>query len=152
MKRKFRFSIDEDVLKKHSIRTPDDILLAITAYLNDPDGWGYLFEPVSSNEDFVIRLSSPTTIKKVCGLPENLSCAELGGNKMYLNSDRWFYGASKSKQTIENYRQYMVSHEVGHILGHNHKHCPCVNCKAPIMMQQTKGIGKCSPNIKVDTK
>lgn len=148
---RFRFIVDEDVTKKYSVRNPDDILLAVTAYLNDPDGWGRLFEPVTSNEDFIIRLSSSHTITDLCGLPSNLSCAEVGGTKMYLNADRWFHGAPKSKQTIENYRQYMVSHEVGHILGHDHKKCPCIGCKAPIMMQQTLGIDKCVPNIKVRT-
>lgn len=68
---------------------------------------------------------------------------------MYLNADRWFRGSKASKLTLDNYRQYMVSHEIGHILGFDHKKCPCEGCKAPIMMQQTLGIGKCIPNTKV---
>ena len=154
MRKTFRVSIDEDVLKKYFIRNHDQISLAITAYLNDPDGWakdGYFFEPVTEHEDILIRLSSPRTVTKICGLPSNLSCAELGGRNMYLNADRWFRGSIKSGQGVENYRQYMVSHEVGHILGHEHKKCPCSGCKAPIMMQQTIGIDKCVPNIKVRT-
>jgi len=151
MRKTFRVTIDDDVKKLHSV-TDSDIQFAIMAYLNDPDGWavyGYSFELVQKNEDILIRLSSPRTITKVCGLEGNLSCAELGGHNMYLNSNRWFYGAKQSKQSLENYRQYMVSHEVGHILGYGHEKCPCAGCDAPIMMQQTKGIGKCIPNIKV---
>lgn len=90
-------------------------------------------------------------VTKMCGLPSGLSCAELGGHNMYLNADRWFRGSIKSGQGVENYRQYLVSHEVGHILGHEHKKCPCSGCKAPIMMQQTLGLNKCVPNIKVRT-
>jgi hypothetical protein len=146
---KIRVVVDEDVEKKYSIRFPAQIEFYVTAYLNDPNGWGHFFEPVSMNEDVLIRLASPATIEKKCGVPSTLSCAELGGNHMYLNADRWFHGSKASKLSLENYRQYMVSHEIGHILGFEHELCPCPGCKAPIMMQQTLGIGKCIPNTKV---
>jgi hypothetical protein len=146
----FRVVVDDDVREKYSIRNPVQIQFYVMVYLNDPDGWSnYSFEPVSSNEDVLIRLSSSETIAKICGLPKDLSCAELKGKNMYLNSDRWFHGASKSGLGLDDYRQYMVSHEMGHILGVDHKQCPCAGCKAPIMMQQTLGIGKCIPNTKV---
>jgi len=147
---KVRLLIDDDVRKKHDI---SNIRFLIFTYLNDPDGWaihGYSFDLVRSHEDVLLRICTPSTIDAICGLSGNLSCAELGGKNIYLNSDRWFHGAPKSKLNLDDYRQYMVSHEMGHILGHTHKKCPCKNCHAPIMMQQTKGIGKCSPNIKVD--
>jgi hypothetical protein len=151
----FRVIIDDDVKKKYLIHQSAQIAFAIMIYLNDPDGWatnGVFFEQVSENEQILIRLSSPRTISQICGLSGNLSCAEVGGHNMYLNADRWFHGSKQSGQGVENYRQYMVSHEVGHILGYMHKKCPCTGCKAPIMMQQTKGLGKCVPNIKVHTK
>lgn len=139
---RYKFQVDPDVETKDH----DDISFLVCAYLNSPDGWGYLFEPVESDEQVLIRLSTPKTITEKCGLPGNLSCAELGGKYMYLNSDRWFHGSRKSRLGLEEYRQYMVLHEIGHILGHDHKKCPCKNCPAPIMMQQTKGIGECRPN------
>lgn len=149
---KIRVVVDDDVRKQYSIRFPAQIEFYVTAYLNDPNGWsskGYFFEPVHMNEDVLIRLASPATVEKQCGLPSNLSCAELGGKKMYLNADRWFHGSKASKLVLEDYRQYMVSHEIGHILGFDHQKCPCAGCKAPIMMQQTLGIGKCNPNTKI---
>jgi hypothetical protein len=149
---KVRVLVDEDVRKAHSIRVPVQIEFYVVSYLNDPDGWaskGYFFEPVSTHEDVLIRLASPKTIEEKCGVPSNLSCAELGGRYMYLNADRWFHGSKASKLSLDNYRQYMVSHEIGHILGFDHETCPCVGCKAPIMMQQTLGIGKCIPNTKI---
>lgn len=144
--------LDNDVQQKYNIRFPSQIEFYITAYLNDPSGWaskGYSFEPVSKNEDVLIRMSSPKTIEGICGVPSNLSCAELGGKHMYLNGDRWFHGSKPSGLDLDNYRQYMVSHEIGHILGFDHTTCPCPGCKAPIMMQQTLGIGKCIPNTKI---
>lgn len=149
---RFKFTIDDDVVKTYDIRVPVQVAYYVGLYLNDPDGWakhGYFFEPVNDREDVHIRLSSSATIEKICGLEGNLSCAELGGRRMYLNADRWFNGAAPSKLSLDEYRQYMVSHEIGHILGHDHKSCPCKGCKAPIMMQQTKGIGECSPNTSV---
>ncbi len=149
---RYKFSIDADVIADYKVDIPVQIGYYVGAYLNDPDGWskhGYFFEPVESRENVLIRLSTPATVKKICGLPDNLSCAELGGRFMYLNADRWFRGAAASKLSLHDYRQYMVSHEIGHILGYDHKKCPCKNCPAPIMMQQTKGIGECKPNTSV---
>jgi hypothetical protein len=148
---KIKVLVDPDVQKKYSIPS-GQIEFYVVTYLNDPDGWstkGYFFEPVSLNEDVAIHLSSQSTIDKNCGLEGKLSCAELGGKTMWLNADRWYHGAPKSKLSLDNYRQYMVSHEMGHILGFDHTQCPCKNCPAPIMMQQTKGIGDCKPNTKV---
>jgi hypothetical protein len=149
---RYKFSIDPDVMKEFSIRIPAQLGYHVGMYLNDPDGWskhGYFFEPVDEHEKVIIRLSSPSTIKRICGLSDNLSCAEVGGRHMYLNAHRWFHGAKESKLPLEEYRQYMVSHEIGHILGHGHKTCPCKGCAAPIMMQQTLGIHGCKPNTSV---
>lgn len=149
---RYKFLIDDDVIRHYKIHIPVQIGYYVGAYLNDPNGWskhGYVFEPVEEREQVLIRLSMASTVKRLCGSGENLSCAELGGRFMYLNADRWFHGASASKLSLEDYRQYMVSHEMGHILGHDHTKCGCKNCKAPIMMQQTKGIGSCTPNTEV---
>jgi ssRNA-specific RNase YbeY (16S rRNA maturation enzyme) len=68
---------------------------------------------------------------------------------MYLNAMRWVQGASKSGQSLESYRQYMVSHEMGHILGHEHAKCPAPGQPAPIMMQQTLGLHECVANTRI---
>ena len=146
MKVRYSARVDSDV--KYSNQAFLDLL---QIYLADPDGWagkGYDFE-YHPNAKLKIRLSSPATITKECGLPGNLSCAELGGNKMYLNFDRWLKGSKASKLDRDSYRQYMVSHEMGHILGHEHEKCPGKNKPAPIMLQQTLGLKGCRKNTKV---
>ena len=151
MRVKVKTVVDQDV-QKHYSTLPVQFEFYVVSYLNDPDGWskkGYFFEPVHVNQDVTIHLSSQSTLDKQCGLGGKLSCAELNGKTVWLNADRWYHGASKSKLELDDYRQYMVSHEIGHTLGYDHTVCPCKNCPAPIMMQQTKGIGQCKPNTKV---
>lgn len=154
MKKTFKTKIDDDVLKKYKIFNAGErqFDIDVLIFLNSPDGWsqdGYFFEPVERNPDILIRLSSPETILKLCGIRSDLSCAVLNGHNIYLNSERWFNGSPKSGLDLENYRQYMVSHEMGHILGYEHVKCPGQGKKAPIMLQQTLGIGKCIPNTNV---
>ena len=150
----FTAKIDDDVKLQYKL-TPEydsEFNLLVMAYLNSPDGWtqdGYAFNISEKNASVDIRLSSQTTIRKKCGFTGKLSCAELGGRHMYLNADRWFRGSKSSRLSLDNYRQYMISHEIGHILGEGHTKCPCKGCHAPIMMQQTRGIGECIPNTNV---
>ena len=148
---KFKTQVDPEVEKKYGSQKTNSFHFLVYVYLNSPDGWiqdGYTFE-YSTDPSVTIYLSLTDKIHKVCGFSNKLSCAILGGNKMWLNAERWFEGAPASKHDLENYRQYMVSHEMGHILGKGHTKCPCKGCHAPIMLQQTLGIGQCISNTNV---
>lgn len=129
-------------------------------YLDDPRGWksrGYTFRSVKRDEKprMTIILTSPKTLRSNGCEDENLSCAILNGGKVWINAMRWTSGSAASKQNLDGYRQYVISHEVGHALGYDHVDCPGDHELAPIMMQQTLGIGQCTPNTKLtpaDTK
>jgi hypothetical protein len=131
----------------------------IAVYLADPDGWlsrGVTFTPVrdASAADVVIHLT-PVSGMKANGCDSHLSCAEFNGRNIHLNAMRWGEGAQESKLALKAYRQYMVTHEMGHILGYDHTRCPGKGVPAPVMIQQTMGIGACKPNTRVtkyDTK
>ena len=119
--------------------------------LADPNGWeskGYRFVEVNTNPHVLIHLSSLKGLKQA-GCDHTLSCAELGGHEMHINEHRWRHGTKRSGQDLDGYRQYVISHEMGHILGRDHVKCPGKGQPAPIMLQQTLGLRGCLPNTNV---
>ena len=142
---KFRTQVDPDV---HY--SDDAFREEVTIYLQDPDGWAqwHTFEYAPTGPAKLIRLCSPKALRAEGCRDDDLSCAVLGGSDIWLNADRWMRGAPKSKLPLVEYRQYMVTHEMGHSLGYDHVKCPGSG-PAPVMVQQTLGIGACTPNTKV---
>lgn len=121
----------------------------VDTYLADPDGWeAHGFHFVRGSGGITIHLSTNAAIDKQCGF-KGLSCAHIGGKNAWLNEERWRGGSSKSGLALERYRQYLVSHEVGHVLGYEHVKCPGPGAPAPVMMQQTLGLHTCSPNTAI---
>ncbi len=105
------------------------------------------WQQVAADGDFRIILASPSTTDKLC-LPWNTlgiySCA-VEQLRSVWNVERWRNGASDF-ETIEEYRIYLVNHEIGHILRHDHVECLNAGVAAPVMMQQTKSTGACVAN------
>jgi hypothetical protein len=98
--------------------------------------------------DIRVVLASPTTVDEWCGAVGldtggDSSCWD--GERAMLNGDRWRHGVDHVDD-LETYRAYLVNHEVGHGLGHGHVDCPEPGAAAPVMMQQTLGLGGCHPN------
>jgi hypothetical protein len=130
---------------------PEEFERDVMIYLADPDGWtskGYDFVLVKRNPHVTIHLTSRAGLRKR-GCDDTLSCAILDGNQMWVNEDRWKRGAKVSGQDLNGYRQYVISHEMGHILGRDHVKCPGSGRLAPIMLQQTLGLHGCLPNTNV---
>lgn len=112
----------------------------------------------SANADVRVALTSSMTIRQICGYAQKIetSCRDewQGVNLVALNVARWVRGDVQFGQDLATYRLYMVNHEFGHSLGHNHSFTCLPNGMAPVMMQQTitlkedQGKGKkvCMPN------
>ncbi|ROO86366.1 uncharacterized protein DUF3152 [Actinocorallia herbida] len=128
--------------------TPAEFAEAVHLILNDPRGWGHRFVRVAEGPvDLRVSLTSPAEARQRC-LPLDvglaLSCFQ--GGRAVINADRWNTGAPSYGRDIATYREYLISHEVGHGLGHGHTTCPGPGRAAPVMVQQTKSLYGCDPN------
>jgi hypothetical protein len=122
--------------------------------LNDPRGWGadgsVRFERTDGEADIRVVLATPTTVDSMCApLATNgrWSCGRYG--HAALNAERWVHGADAfldAGGTMTEYREYLVNHEVGHLLGHPHESCPGEGEVAPVMVQQSISVQGCLPN------
>jgi hypothetical protein len=120
--------------------------------LNDRRGWGQAgrtrFVRVDRGEvTFRVSLSSPQLTDKRCAPLRTfgkVSCFARG--RAVINAVRWGTGSPTYGRDIAAYREYLVSHEVGHGLGHGHVSCPAPRALAPVMVQQTKSLEGCRPN------
>lgn len=124
----------------------------VTRVLNARRGWGageIGFRRVGRPPArFRVALTSPGTTDRMCAPLDTqgiYSCHQDG--RAILNAFRWRRGAKSYRGKLDRYRIYLVNHEVGHALGHSaHRPCPAAGARAPLMMQQTKGVGPCRAN------
>lgn len=130
----------------------EEAAATIAEVLADPRGWQDLqdvtFVQVATLEeaDFTISLASPPTVDELC-LPartDGLWSCRIGPD-VALNSDRWLH-ATPTYQDLVAYRAYMINHEVGHFLGHDHARCSGDGARAPVMLQQSMDLQGCVPN------
>lgn len=131
----------------------DETAREIQTTLSDPRSWigggDWRLELVSDPDraDFTVFLATPDTVDRFCWPLRTygrVSCQ--AGNRVVLNAWRWAHASDAYGSDVGAYRQYLVNHEVGHRLGHNHVGCPGKGKRAPVMMQQTKGVGACEAN------
>ena len=119
--------------------------------LGDPRGW--------SQAGFEIRLSddAPNVVLVAEGDEVDALCDPYDTGGRYscqigpvvaLNADRWREATETWPGTLEEYRQMLVNHEVGHLLGRHHARPACQEPGAPaaVMYQQSAGVEGCAPN------
>lgn len=124
----------------------------INKILNDERGWRSIdnvsFKQVSdpSQAGFTIKVATPGTVDKLCAPLETDGTWDCQiSADVVINADRWSYGVPWFG-SLDDYRGYLVNHEVGHFLGRGHEQCGGKGLKAPVMMQQSKGLGECVAN------
>lgn len=137
----------------------------VAGILRDQKGWarwGYTFDTPtgskSTHPTIHIKLASDAFISDHGPSFDGMSIANCNTSVIHINYERWMSGAKKTdpndptrtRMSLNEYRAYVIRHEVGHILlgctVNDHK-AVCVDGVAPIMMQQTRGVGaNCAPN------
>ena len=149
--RLFRYSIDvengmHDIDLTKFQKTVDTVLADRRSW----SGHGVALKRVDSGPiDFHITLTTSMTVRKWCGysIPVETSCYAAAYsqpvanvNRVIFNDARWVRGSTAYLGDVALYREYMVNHEDGHALGHEHAHACLDDGLAPAMMQQTFGL------------
>ena len=128
-----------------STSTSSVFAAAAMATLTDPRGWGrsgFSFVADDASELTVV-LAEPDRVDALC-LPletkGNASCQN--GPVVALNARLWRDGSDDWDASVDDYRTYLVNHEVGHLIGLRHPadRCPEGEAVSAVMEPQTGGL------------
>ncbi|QGG41003.1 DUF3152 domain-containing protein [Aeromicrobium yanjiei] len=118
---------------------------------DDPRGWramGVRFKRVSKGGDFTLVLSQASKVPSFSsGCSSTYSCRV--GRNVIINQTRWLKASpawKSRKGSVRSYRHLVVNHETGHWFGRGHVGCGGKGQAAPVMQQQSKGLGGCTIN------
>ncbi|MBF0721195.1 DUF3152 domain-containing protein [Sanguibacter inulinus] len=120
--------------------------------LNDPRSWGgdgsrTFARTDAADATFTVTLASPSTVDRLCAPLDTGGLWSCGvTDHAVLNYLRWVEGSPNYGEDMAAYRQYLINHEVGHVLGHRHEQCGATDSLAPVMVQQSGTTIRCVPN------
>lgn len=128
-----------------------DFESVVRATLRDPRGWtrgGFVFLE-RADAPYLIVLGEPDEVQDLCkpyDVYRKYSCQN--GPVVALNAERWRHATPQWTGSLAAYREMLVNHEVGHLLGLRHPEvqCPRRGAVAPIMAQQSTELNGCLPN------
>ena len=124
----------------------------VVATLTDPRSWqqaGFELRFDDPDAPYTVVLAEADEVDALC-LPYDTfglySCQN--GPVVALNADRWRSATPEWTGDLPTYRQMLVNHEVGHLLGRHHPdvQCPAPGEPAPVMAQQSTELNGCRPN------
>lgn len=123
--------------------------------LADRRGWqnkGFTFVHVQrprARVQFVLHKVSGSAIARRFPTLAGLSVTDSRTSpvQVYINANNWVKPPRSFTASRHLYRQYLINHEVGHVLGYDHDALPSSprhHCS--VMYQQTRGTARCRPN------
>ena len=145
----YRYSIEvEDGITGVDVNQYENLVVQTLADSRSWSGHGVRLQRVDSGDvDFHVSLTSAMTVRSLCGYTVHVetSCyasasEQSSVNRVVFNVARWVRGATAYVGDLNAYRIYMINHEDGHALGHQHAHQCLPGGLAPAMMQQTFGL------------
>jgi hypothetical protein len=133
------------------VRVPDgaDFAPMLRATMTDPRGWvraGFLVREDPSAR-FLVTLVEGDEAQRLCepyDVGGEYSCQN--GPLVVINAKRWRAGVPHWPSGLNSYRTMLLNHEMGHLLGQRHRSCPGRGRTAPVMQQQSGGLGGCIAN------
>ncbi len=142
---------------RHLLEPPDGFETEVLDILSAPDGWtsyGHEFHRSESHDvaDVVFVYASPQELVRRNARGFSLcDCSRGGQKRIFIHSGNWMTGGF-SQMPLNEYRSYLISHEVGHALGMRHPPHDVV-CRfyggkfgrASVMMQMTRGPAFIAP-------
>jgi hypothetical protein len=124
----------------------------LDATMNDARGWRRAgFRLVhDQNARFRVVIAEGAEVDRLCRPYDTYgkySCQN--GPVVAFNADRWRYATPEWTGDLATYRQMLLNHEMGHLLGMHHP--PDPQCQgrgqvAPVMAQQSTELNGCRPN------
>ena len=133
----------------------------LMSIINDERSWGPKWSVVHSMDKADWSVSLESNIG-----PLSLTYMAVEPRHTAFNLNNWTFVPDplKGLYSVKDYRTYVINHELGHVLGHDHYKGPIgskllastaapysskllASTAAPIMIQQTKGLKGFSKNV-----
>jgi hypothetical protein len=132
--------------------TAPDFAAVVERTLTDRRGWQLAgFTLVRTpHARYVVVLAEAAEVDRLCRPYDTYgkySCQN--GPVVALNADRWRTATPEWTGDLPTYRQMLVNHEFGHLLGQHHPpspQCPVPGRPALVMSQQSTELNGCRPN------
>lgn len=122
----------------------------IAGVLNDPRSWtgdgDVRFALVSqAKAEVKVYLASTKTASSLCDGDGEAGYTCVVGDTVVINAAQWTTAAAGFGD-LTRYREFLINHAFGRLIGKKHAECGGKGKKAPVMLQQGAGLFGCTAN------